>query len=91
MKAKAKVADVFFSEKLTREDSFSLIDKYQSKLMLNTALKKRFAGKRFLTLITLSDFLLIDQPFEIDKSQYSNMDDWLLVIDIQNVMVKQEV
>jgi len=91
VKAKAKVADVFFSEKLTREDSFSLIDKYQSKLMLNTALKKRFAGKRFLTLITLSDFLLIDQPFEIDKSQYSNMDDWLLVIDIQNVMVKQEV
>lgn len=91
VKAKSKIADIFFSDKLQREDSFSLLDKYQSKLMLNTALKKRFAGKRYLTLITLTDFILLDNPFEIDKSEYSNVDDWLIVKDINTVMVNQEV
>jgi len=91
VKAKAKVDDVMFSDKLSREDSFALLDKYQSKLMLNTALKKRFAGKRYITLITLSDFSTLEHPFEIDKSEYSNMDDWLIVKKIDTVMVKQEV
>lgn len=91
IKAVAKVKDVFFSEKLTREDSFTLLDKHQHKLLLNTAMKKRFAGKRYLTLITVKDFKKLDQPFEIDKSEYSNMDDWLIVQEIENVMIKQEV
>jgi len=59
--------------------------------MLNTALKKRFAGKRYLTLISLKDFSLLDHPFEIDKSEYSNMDDWMIIKEIGTVMVKQEV
>lgn len=91
VKAKAVIADVYYSDKLTREESFELIDKYQSKLLLNTALKKRFAGKRYLSLFTLSDFTLLDEPFELDKSDYSNMDDWLLVNRIANVRVRQEV
>ena len=91
VKAKAKISEIKFSNKLTREDSFALIDKHQSKLMLNTALKKRFAGKRYLTLITLSDFNTIENPFEIDKSKYSNIDDWLIVKEIENVMISQEV
>lgn len=91
IKAKADVADVFFSDKLNREDSFSLIDQYQHKLLLNTALKKRFAGKRYLTLITLANFKPLQTPFEIDKSEYSNMDDWLIVKEIESVRLKQEV
>lgn len=91
VKAKATVHDVYFSDKLSREDSFTLIDKYQNKLMLNTALKKRFAGKRYLTLISLKDFSMIEHPFQIDKSEYSSMDDWLIIKEINTVMVKQEV
>ena len=91
VKAKATVEDVFFSDKLSREDSFTLLDQHQSKLLLNTALKKRFAGKRYLTLITLSNFVELEHPFEIDKSEFSNMDDWLIVKNIETVMVKQEV
>ena len=91
VKAKAKALDVYFSDKLSREDSFKMIDKYQNKLMLNTALKKRFAGKRYLTLININDFVLLEHPFEIDKSEYSNMDDWLIVKEINTVMVNQEV
>ena len=66
VKGKAKVESVFFSEKLTREASFELIDKHQSRLLLNTALKKRFAGKRYLTLIKLTDFAMVEPPFEIE-------------------------
>lgn len=91
IKAKAKISEIYFSDKLSREESFKLIDKHQADLMLNTALKKRFAGKRYLTLITFVDFKLLDHPFEIEKSLYSNMDDWLLVNRIENVMISQEV
>ena len=80
----------FFQISFSREDSFAIIDKYQNMLMLNTALKKRFAGKRYLTLITLDDFSSLEHPFEIDKSNYSNMDDWLIVNEIDNVRVRQE-
>ena len=90
-KAKAEVEEVFFTSKLTREDSFSLIDKYQNRLLLNTALKKRYAGKRYLTLIKLKNFTAFEYPFSIDLSQISNMDDWFIVNEIDTVMVKQEV
>ena len=91
IKAKADVADVIFSDKLSRDESFSLIDKYQNQLMLNTALKKRYAGKRYLTLIKLVNFTPIEFPFETDLSEFSNMDDWMIVKEIDTVMVKQEV
>ncbi|MDF1698435.1 MAG: hypothetical protein P1U56_21470 [Saprospiraceae bacterium] len=91
VKAKGIIKEVFFSDKLSREESFALIDLYQNKLVLNTALKKRFAGKRYITLITISDFIMFDKPFMIDKSDYSNMDDWLIVKEIENVRRSQEV
>ncbi|MEM9547646.1 MAG: hypothetical protein AAGA77_16820 [Bacteroidota bacterium] len=90
VKAKAIVEDVYFSNKLSREDSFTLLDQHQSKLLLNTALKKRFAGKRYITLITLKDFAELKFPFEIDNSTFSSMDDWLMVKNIDCVRVKQE-
>lgn len=91
VKAKAVISEIYFSNKLSREDSFALIDKYQNKLMLNTALKKRFAGKRYLTLITVSDLTLIETPFEIDKSNYSNVDDWLIVNEIEKVTMSTHI
>lgn len=91
VKAKAKISEVIYSDKLTREESFELMDRYQHKLLLNTALKKRFAGKRYLSFFSLSDFKLLDEPFILDKSEYSNMDDWLLVVNIENVRLRQEV
>jgi hypothetical protein len=45
---------------------------------------KRFAGKRYLVLITIKDFEAIE-PFKIDRSEYGNMDDWLPVDNIENV------
>ena len=84
VKAKATVESVFNSEKLTKEQSVDIVKQNQDKLLLNAGLKKRFAGKRYLVLITIKDFKQIE-PFKIDRSAYGNMDDWLPVGKIENV------
>jgi hypothetical protein len=87
IKAKAIVADVFNSEKMTKEESLKLIDNQQDKLLLNKGLLKRFGGKRYIVLITVKNFEMLS-PFKIDKSGYGNMDDWLPVEEINKVKIK---
>lgn len=84
VKGKAGVSDVYHSDKLSKEESNTLIEQNQDKLMLDKGLLKRFAGKRYLVLITIKDFEAIE-PFKIDRSEYGNMDDWLPVDNIENV------
>ncbi len=87
IKAKATVDKVFNSNKLTKEQSIDIVEKNQDKLLLNKGLEKRFAGKRYLILISIKDFRELE-PFKIDRSEYGNMDDWLPVEDIEKVKVK---
>lgn len=87
IKATAVVSDVFNSEQLTKEESLTLIEKYQEKLHLDSGLMKRFGGKRYLVLITIKDFGETGH-FKIDRSAYGNMDDWLPVGDIESVKIK---
>lgn len=54
---------------------------------LDSRLKKRFGGKRHLTLITIKNFEDIE-PFKIDRSDYKNMDDLLPVANIDNLRVR---
>lgn len=82
--ARARVTNAFHSEQLTKEESFSLIDKHQDNLLLNNGLYKRFGGKRYLVLISIEDFEEIE-PFKINKTNYTNMDDWIPVEEIKNV------
>ena len=84
VKGKAKVAEVFNSDKLPKEKSMELVEKHQDRLLLNEVLKKRFGGKRYLVLITIKDFEE-PEPFTIDRSEYGNMDDWLPVEEIAKV------
>jgi len=84
VKAKAVIKDVFNSEKLTEEESIQLVEQKQNYLHLNDAMLKRFAGKRYLVLITIRDFEQLT-PFKIDRSDFGNMDDWLPVEDIRKV------
>ena len=87
VKGKAVVDNVFNSEKLTKEQSIEIVEQNQDKLLLNEAMIKRFAGKRYLVLITVKDFEKFE-PFKIDKSEYGNMDDWLPVENIEKVKLK---
>jgi hypothetical protein len=84
VKAKATVSDVVCTEKLAKEKSVELVDKYQTELLLNNALLKRFGGKRYLVLIWVKDVNEIDN-FKIDRTGYGNMDDWLPVEQIEKV------
>lgn len=87
IKAKALVSHVLNSDQLTRDESLRLVEKYQDKLLLDNGLLKRFGGKRYLILITIKDFNELES-FKIDRSAYGNMDDWLPVVNIENVKVK---
>ena len=86
VKAKAVVETVSNSEKLTKEESIEIVEKNQNKLILNAGLKKRFAGKRYLVLITVKNFKNV-KPFRIDRSDFGNMDDWLPVGNIESVRI----
>jgi hypothetical protein len=85
VKAKAKVNRVINSEKMSKEESVSLVEEYQDQLQLTANQFKRWAGKRYLVLIEVEKVQQL-KPFPIDRSEYGNMDDWLPVEDIQSVM-----
>lgn len=86
IKAKAKVVDVFNSEKLTKEQSEQIVEKNKNRLLISQAMIKRFAGKRYLVLVEVSEVRKVT-PFKIDKSEYGNMDDWLPVGDIRKITI----
>lgn len=88
VKARAKTLSVLNSDKLTGNESISLIEKHQGRLQLTGAQARRWSGKRYLVLIEIGDVEEVD-PFFIDRSGYGNMDDWLAVGDIENVKKDQ--
>ena len=84
IKAKAVVNRVYNSEKMSSEESISVVKKNQDKLQLTDAQFKKWAGKRYIVLIEVMNVEKIES-FEIDKSGYGNMDDWLPVEKIEMV------
>jgi hypothetical protein len=87
VKAKAVVSSVFNSEKMDTMQSEALVANNQDGLQLTPAQTKRWAGKRYLVLISVTQVEALT-PFVFDKSAYSNMDDWLVVEDIETVKIK---
>jgi len=87
VKVKAVVSNVFNSEKMTKEESIALVEENQDKLKLTKKQFNRWSGKRYIVLIEVKSVEVIE-AIDIDKSDYSNMDDWLPVETIENVKVK---
>jgi len=77
--ASCEVKEVYFTNKLSVDESFALIDKFQSKLLLNTALKKRYVGKQYLSLITVENVKLLQEPLRLLPSFYLEIKkiDWI--------------
>lgn len=84
VRASAIVSEVFNFEKLTGTQSVDLLKKNQPKLNLTSEQIKRWSGKRYLVLVDVRDIRSI-KPFAIDRREYGNMDDWLLVETIEIV------
>jgi len=85
VQAQADVTQVINTDKMGKEESIATVENYQSHLQLTKTQHMRWAGKRYLILIEIQNAAEI-VPFHLDKSDYSNMDDWLLVEDINRVM-----
>ena len=88
--ARAVVTSVFSSEKMITEDSHNLVKEIQPMLQLTLAQMERWSGKRYLVIIEVSQVEKIE-PFLLDKSGYSNMDDWLFVKEIALVRRSNKV
>jgi hypothetical protein len=86
VRARAVVCSVFSSEKLSEDESRSLVDDNQDKLQLEPSELERWAGKRFLVLINIEDVREVT-PFQVDKSKFGNMDDWLPVENIDQYRI----
>lgn len=84
VKAKARVISVYNSEKMTTEESVSLINNNQDKLQLTDKQFQKWARKRYIVLIEIEKAQSV-KPFAINKIEYGNMDDWLPVEEIDRV------
>jgi hypothetical protein len=84
VRGRAEVSSAFHSDKLTPQSSAAQVEEHQDELLLSPAQFQRWAGKRYLVLVGLSDAAPVE-PFAIDKSAFGNMDDWLPVGDILSV------
>ncbi|RJP59115.1 MAG: hypothetical protein C4543_07065 [Ignavibacteriales bacterium] len=80
-----QVKSVLNSERLTEQESINLVNKNQKKLLLTDKQFTKWAGRRYIVLVEVENVKEIN-PFQIDKSNYGNMDDWLLVEKIDNVL-----
>lgn len=78
------VSSVINSDKLSAQESNDLIMENQVFLNLTAPQLKRWSGKRYIVLIAIEGFKSIES-FNFDKSEYSNMDDWLLIGEIERV------
>ena len=84
IRAKGVVSSVINSEKMGKEESFALLEKYQNKLQLTDKQFKRWGGKRYIVIIEVTNIQKIES-FTFNKSKYRTMDDWLIVEKIENI------
>ena len=84
IRAKGIVSSVINSEKMGKEESVALLEKYQNKLQLTDNQLQRWGGKRYIVLIEVTNIQKIEL-FTFNKSKYRTMDDWLIVEKIENI------
>jgi hypothetical protein len=87
IKARGIVSFVFNSDKLSVEESFETIIRNQDKLQLPDNQFEKLAGKSYLVLIGLDDIREV-KPFSIDKSSFTQTDDWIPVGKIEECIIK---
>jgi hypothetical protein len=84
IRAKGVVSSVINSEKMGKEESVALLEKYQNKLQLTDKQFQRWGGKRYIVLIEVTNIQKVES-FTFNKSKYRTMDDWLIVEKIENI------
>jgi hypothetical protein len=81
VKARGVVSSVYNSYGMTEEESYELIIRNQDKLCLPDVIFYKWAGKRYLVLIELTDIEKVNS-FHIDLTGSLISDDWFPVRNI---------
>jgi len=84
VESRGVVSSVYNSDMLTEEESFEMIIRNQDKLQLPDTQFEKLAGKQYLVLIGIYNVKMID-PFMIDDSRFSGMEDWFPVGKIEMI------
>lgn len=84
VRAAAVVRSVFNSPQLTPGESVALLEGFRNELQLTPEQLRRWSGKRYLVLIGIGE-IEEQEPFAFAKGEFSNMDDWLPVGEIETV------
>lgn len=79
---KAVVKAVLETDKMTEDESKRFVDTHEEQLNLAKHQYERWAGKKFLCIITI-DLLEAIEPFEYNRE--NNMDDWVITDDINKI------
>lgn len=77
---------VLNSDRLSFEESFETVIRYQYKLQLPDQQFRKIAGKGFLVLIGLDKTERIS-PFRIDRSDFTIIDNWITLGKIEKVVI----
>lgn len=85
LKASATVTDVYYSHRLSEEESYALLDKYKTKLRLNISQYKKYAGKRYITLVTIADVVKVADT-TLNETTNQEKDEWLLVESLEGLL-----
>lgn len=81
VKAKSVVSSVYNSYQMTQEESYELIIRNQNKLCLPDEIFYKWAGKRYLVLMELTDIEKVNS-FHIDITGSLISDNWFPVRNI---------
>ncbi|MFU8793726.1 MAG: hypothetical protein ACNA7K_06845 [Acholeplasmataceae bacterium] len=79
---RALVKDVIETDKMSELDSIEFVKKHQKELNLSATQFKRWAGKKYICLIEISNLEAI-KPFTYHREK--NMDDWIITDDIESI------
>ncbi len=84
IRAKCLIKTVEFTDKLSVDESNQRVDEILDRVILTDKVLSRFRGKRYLSIVVVENVVELPlQPF--DKSEFGNMDDWLLIESIDNI------
>ena len=76
IECKALTKEVYKTEKLDPEQALEFLLKHQSDLNLSATKIKKYAHKKYLTLIKFDEVEVIE-PLKRIECEYLNVDDWL--------------
>lgn len=86
IQAQGYASRVVETDKLGREQSIALISGFEDKLLLSKTQEKKYAGKRYLVLVEVSEVEPVD-AFMVNPAKVEGTEDWLVARNIDRAKI----